>query len=180
MKDLELWILMRVIKNNREFQIVSKIYKWGKFHLRKEAIKVLNIKNHEMINFEIIAKNQNLDITKTNNNVDLATIFNTNLKINTLLRTNNFITLYSKRKTSITLPRFIKITPALLELFYLIYGDGHYQNKLYFVNKVPELHEFVLEQFENIFYIPRNLWRIRILISDLNFKDYAKNYWKNN
>jgi DNA-binding MarR family transcriptional regulator len=170
-------LLIRIIKNNQEFQIATKIYKWGKFHLPKDVIKILDIKNHEIINFEILAKNQDLDIIETNMSIDLAAI--SDPKINVLPRARNFITLYSKHKIPITLPRLIEITPKLLELFYLIHGDGHYQNKLYFVNKTPELHEFVLEQFKNIFCIPRKLWRTRILISDLNFGNYAKDYWQN-
>jgi len=164
-------LLIRILKGDKEIQFISKIYEWGKIHIPIKFTNLLNIKNHEKINSLVISKNQKLDIK---GNIDLY-------GINEIIipRENNHITIYAKRKRPITLPRFIKITSELLELFYLIHGDGHYQDKLYFINKTPELHEFVLEQFENIFRIPKNLWRARILISDLNYKDYAKNYWKN-
>src|SRR3989344_5629581 len=164
-------LLIRILKGDKEIQFISKIYEWGKIHIPIKFTNLLNIKNHEKINSLVISKNQKLDIK---GNIDLY-------GINEIIipRENNHITIYAKRKRPITLPRFIKITSELLELFYLIHGDGHYQDKLYFINKTPELHEFVLEQFKNIFRIPKNLWRARILISDLNYKDYAKNYWKN-
>lgn len=169
-------VIIRIFKENKQVQFVSKIYKWGKIHISKEIIQLLNIKNHERIRFYIIARDQELKLKNEEKMLDLCGISRDNIR--TIPRGYNYITIYSKQKTSITLPRFIKITPKLLELVYLIHGDGHYQNKLYFVNKNPELHKFVLEQFNDIFKIPKDLWKVRILISDLSMGGYAKGYWK--
>ena len=172
-------LLVRIAKDNKEFQFISKLYEWGKIHVSNKVVEALDIKNHEILDFQIIAKNQDVNIKEKELNFDLANISKENTKMQLLPRSKDIITLYSKQKIPITLPRFIKISPELFELTYLIFGDGHYQYKLYFVSKSPELHEFVLELFEKILHIPKNLWRARILMHDTAFADYAKNYWKN-
>jgi hypothetical protein len=131
----------------------------------------LHLKNNEIINVQIISKSKKLEVERE---IDVAGISG-----KVIPRENNYITIYIEKKMPTTLPRIIKITPELLELIYLIHGDGHYQDKFYFVNKAPELHEFVLEYFEDIFRIPRRFWRARVLISDLNFKESSKKYWMN-
>lgn len=166
-------LLIRIGKGNKEVQFVSKIQEWGKIHIPNKFTRFLDIKNHEKINFKIISKDTNLDFINKKDLIDLASINET-----VIPREDNYITLYVKGKTPITLPRFIKITPELIELFYLIHGDGHYQSKFYFVNKAPELHEFVLKQFESIFKFPRDLWKAIVLISNTNFGSQAKSYWK--
>lgn len=169
-------LLLRAIKENKEFEFVAKIYKWGRFYIRRKIIKTINIKNHEKIRFEIINKAQKLK-NRDNNEIDLANIINQNVQI--IPRKNNFITIYSKRRIPITIPRFIKINPKLLELFFLIHGDGHYKTKLFFVNKSPELIKFVMEQFEDILKIPKNEWRGRIILTNLEKQKQVRKYWEN-
>ena len=164
-------LIIRLSKGRKEAQFISKIYRWGKVHVPIKFIKLLKIKNHERIKVEVIGKNKG--VIPISENIDLSQI-----EKDILPRENNFITIYSKQKVSITLPKIIRITPELLELVYLIHGDGHYQYKLYFINKSPELHEFTLNQFENIFKIPKNLWKARVLISNLEHAEHAKDYWK--
>ncbi len=168
-------IIIRICKGNKEFQIVSKIYKWGKINIPRKIVDLLEIKSNEMVRFYIIAIDTKLDLNQRYQAIDLYELRKNKIKI--IPRGLGYITIYSKQKIPITLPRFICKTSNLLELMYLVHGDGHYKYKLYFVNKSPELHEFVLNQFGNIFKIPKSLWKARILIHDLNFADYAKDYW---
>lgn len=170
-------LVIRISKGNKQIQQISKIYNWGKIHIPQESIKFLDIKNHETINFEIVSRNKELNLKNSKRVIDLAELTKNGLK--TIPRENNYLTIYCKRKRPITLPRFIEISPTLIELFYMIHGDGHYKYKLYFVNKMPELHKFVLDKFEEILKVPKEIWKYRILISDLSFQEYAKKYWKN-
>lgn len=168
------FIILRAVKNNKKFEFIGKVIKWGKFSIPKMIIKTLNIKNREKILFEIVEESKNNEIGGEDF-LDLAKI-KENIKM--IYRENRFITLFKEYKIPITLPRFIKITPELIELCFLIHGDGHYQNKLYFVNKNPELHEFVIQKFEEIFKIPRNIWRTRLLFNNQFNKELAKEKWK--
>ena len=169
-------LAIRIENKDKQAQFISKIYKRGKINIPKDIINLLNIKNHQKIKFKIIARDKKSDLNNKKGLIDLYNLEEYKLKI--IPRAYDYITIYSKQKTPITLPRFFKINKELLELVYLIHGDGHYQNKLYFSNKIPELHKFVLEKFDNILRIPKNLWKARILISDLSFNNHAKNYWK--
>lgn len=167
----------KIIKDKKEFEFISKFIKWNRFYIPKYIIESLDIKNHEKINFKIINKAKKLDVKE--NVFDLAEIPNFDNKIKTIERKDNLLTLYSKQKVPITLPRFIDVSQELVELLFLIHGDGHYQYKLYFVSKTPELHKFVMEQFENILHIPKSLWRYIVLLTDLDFAEKSELYWKN-
>jgi len=166
-------LVMRICKDNMKFEFISKICRWGKFSIPKEAIFELNIKNHDLIVFEVVKKAKPLENTDKNF-IDISKTANTKA----IFRENGFITLFQEGRTPITLPRLIEITPELIELFYLIHGDGHYQYKLYFVNKSPELHQFVMSKFDEILKIPLDFWRVRLLFNNSSSKDKAKDKWK--
>lgn len=169
-------LLLRVIKKDKEIEFISKMYEWGKIHIPKKIVNLLDIKNKEKVDFQIISKDNTLK-TSNDRNLDVSKIMNEKIKV--IPRANNMITVYSKHKIPITVPRFIKFSPELFELFFLIHGDGHYKTKLFFVNKTPELIQFVMEQFENILKIPKDEWRARIVLSDLNTQNKVKEFWKN-
>ncbi len=167
-------IILRVIKQNNKFEFITKIGKWGKFSIPKELIETLDIKNHERILFEVVKE------SKRQGNIDKKSIDLTKIEgYNIIYREGNLITLFKKARTIITLPRFIKISPELVELFFLIHGDGHYQYKLYFVNKNYELIDFVMEEFEKILKISRDYWRARVLFNNSSNPEEAKAFWKN-
>ncbi len=168
------FVIFRAIKENKKFEFISQIGKWGDFYILKEVIDVLGISNHEIIKFEVIKttepKNRELE-----NIIDLADLKKEAI---ILFRENGLITIIQKGKIPVTIPRFIKVTPELIELFFLIHGDGHYQSKLFFVNKDEGLHKFVMEQFEKIFRIPMDIWRARLLFNNSADKQEAKQKWK--
>jgi len=165
-------LIMRAVKDNKKFEFVSKLYKWGKFLVSKEAVNVLGIKNQEIIKFEIIKENK--DMGTKNNCLDLSEIEG----VYKIFREDNLITLYKTGGTSITLPRFIEITPDLIELCFLVHGDGSYKEKLYFVNKNPELHRFVIDKFYEVLKIPKEVWRARLLFNHDSDSSIAKEKWK--
>lgn len=167
-------IIIRAVKDNKKFEFITKIIKWGKFSIPKIVIKTLGIKNHEKILFEIVKESKNNKTTKKGF-LDLTKI-KENTKI--IYREKGFITLLKKYTTPIMLPRFIGLTPELIELCFLIHGDGHYKTKLYFVNKNPGLHIFVRQQFEKLFKIPKNIWRARLLFNNSADQELAKIKWK--
>jgi hypothetical protein len=167
-------IILRAIKDKRKFEFISKVGKWGRFHILKETIEVLGIQNHELIDFEVIRLIGTTNTLPIKEVIDLINIPNSKV----IHRENDFITLTKLGAIPITLPRFIKITPKLIELFYLIHGDGSYQEKLYFVNKDSGLHHFVLDNFEEIFRIPRETWRVRLLFNHDSDAEIAKSKWK--
>jgi bifunctional DNA-binding transcriptional regulator/antitoxin component of YhaV-PrlF toxin-antitoxin module len=169
-------VVIRIRMANREVEFITKIYKWGKIVVPRNVVDSLKIKNHDCVNVKIITKAAFL--TKSHKSIDLSQITEYDESVKTLPRGRDFITLYTKRKNPITLPRFIKPSLNLIELLFLVHGDGHYAYKFYFSNKSPELHNFVLENFEKIFRLPRDLWKSRILLSNLENGDYAKEYWK--
>jgi len=164
-------LLIRLSKTNNQAQFVSKINEWGKIHVPSKFVDILELRNHEPVLIQLISKNKRLQLSK--GVIDLSGI-----GTDVIPREEGYITIYTKRKRPVTLPGFIEITPVLLELFFLIHGDGHYKTKLFFVNKAPELHAFVLEQFENILKIPKSLWKARLLISNTEHEEEAKSYWK--
>jgi len=170
------YIVLRAVKDNKKFEFVSKIAKWGKFHIPEIVIRILSINNHDKITFEVM-KESPKGIVLEKELIDLV-----ELKENTtiLYREDNFITVVKKRSIPITLPRFIKITPKLIELCFLIHGDGHYKSKLFFVNKDQGLHEFVLQKFEEVLRIPRGIWRARLLFNNPADQETAKEKWREN
>lgn len=168
-------LIFRISKANKIFEFISQMGKWGNFHILKDAIDILKIENHEIIQFEIVKTTPKETSVKKDKAIDLAEV-KENAQV--LFRKNNFITAYTKKATPITLPRFIDITPELIELFFLIHGDGHYQYKLYFVNKEADLHKFVIAQFEELLRIPKSLWRARLLFNNIASQEKAKAKWK--
>jgi len=168
------WIILRALKGNKKFEFVTKILKWGKFAIPKIVIETLGIKNHEKILFEVVKQSENNQTIK-GNFINLSKI-KENVKI--IYRENNYITLLKEYKTPITLPRFIEITPKLIELCFLIHGDGHYEYKLYFANKDSGLHKFVMEKFEEIFTIPKDIWRARLLFNNDSDQEVARKKWR--
>jgi len=170
------YVVFRFIKDNKKFEFLSRINKWGKFHIPKIAIETLSINNHEQIYFEVVGEKDKSN-EKESNSLDLS---NSGRKTGVIFRENNFITLIEKGKIPITLPRFIEITPDLIELCFLIHGDGHYNTKLFFVNKDTELIRFVINKFEEIFRIPKDTWRARLLFNNSASPDVAKKRWKKN
>lgn len=171
-------IVVRICRENQEVEFTTKVHEWGKIHISKTFVNLLRISNHETIQINLIAKAQNLPAVD-NGRLDLATIAIYDEQAKIIPRANNFITIYRKQKGPITLPRFLELSPKLIELFFLIHGDGHYAEKLYFANKSPELHNFVMNEFESILRIPKNLWRSRVLLHNLEKTATAKEYWKN-
>lgn len=171
-------VLVRICREKQEVEFVTKVRECGQMHIPKAILDLLEMKNRETIVINIIAKTQNL-ININDERIDLAQITDYDNGVKIIPRALDFVTVYRKQKVPITLPRFIELSPKLIELFFLIHGDGHYAEKLYFANKLPELHSFVMKEFENILRIPKNLWRSRILLHDLENTDDATEYWKN-
>lgn len=167
-------IILRAVKENNKFEFATKIQMWGKFSILKEAIKILNVNNHEKILFEVVKESE-----KSNESdkryIDLSKI----REYKVIYRYDNFLTLFKEGRTPITTPRFIEVTPDLIELFFLIHGDGSYKEKLFFVNKNLELHKFVIEQFEKILKVPKEIWKARVLFNYNSNPDLAKLFWKN-
>ncbi len=168
-------IVFRACKDNKKFEFISQIGKWGKFHILKEVIEALEIKNHDRINFEVMSFTNNT-AKQENNLIDLTKLKNSVI----LFRESGLLTIYQKGKINITLPRCIELTPDLIELFFLIHGDGHYNTKLFFVNKEIELIRFVINKFESILGIPKETWRARLLFNNSANPDFAKRRWKMN
>ncbi len=167
-------VVLRIKYKNDIIQLISKIYKSGKIYIPLEILKHFSLKDSTTFFCDII-NNEPVDNKKLGPNyLDLTKILS-DLKI--ILRYNNFITLYKKEKIAITIPRYIQITPSLIEFFYLIHGDGHYKYKFYFVNKQKELHEFILNEFERVFYISREMFRAKLIVSNLNNYEELINYW---
>jgi len=167
------FVILRAIKEDKKFEFITKMRKWGKFDIPKKVIEMLNIQDHENVKFEIIKENnQKSSATRI---IDLA-----NIKGHILFRKNDFITICQGGKVPITLPRFIEITSELIELCFLIHGDGSYKEKLFFANKNPELHRFVIDKFEKIFRLPKDIWRGRLLFNNPSDSLVAKENWKDN
>ncbi|MAG16386.1 hypothetical protein CMO88_04985 [Candidatus Woesearchaeota archaeon] len=170
-------LLVRICRENQEVEFVTKMYKWRKLHIPQIIVDKLNIQNNENIFVKIIARDKCLP--ESYQQIDLAQIVHYDKNVKIIPRAKNYITIYRKQKEPITIPRFIQLSSNLIELFFLVHGDGHYAYKLYFANKLPELHVFVIDEFEKIFRLPKAVWRSRILLHDLRHGLYAKEYWKN-
>ncbi len=170
------YLILRASKDNKKFEFITHITIWGKFGIPKEVIEKLNINNHEIISFEIIKESSKYGAQESNS-IDLANIKE---NINLLYRGNNYITLIKRWAIPITLPRFIEITPNLIELCFLIHGDGHYKKKLFFVNKDGDLINFVMDKFEKILGVPKETWRARLLFNNSASPNLAKEKWKIN
>ena len=167
------YVIFRAVKSKNKFEFIAKINKWGRIHLHKEVIQTLNIKNHDKIEFEVVQSGRS--VNHLPGYINLSEIKE---KTTIILIKNNFITIIKKRTTPITLPQYIKITPDLIELCYLIHGDGHYNTKLFFVNKEADLIHFVLDKFEEILRIPKRTWRARLLFNNSASQELAKEKWK--
>lgn len=167
-------VLFRAIKANKKFEFISKIGKWGKFYVPKEVIESLRIQNHESVLFEFITKDSSLQ--KEDNKIDFADIVSFDNKIKIIPRKNNFVTLWKKQHVPVTIPRFIDYSNELYVLSFLVHGDGHYKSKFYFSNAQYRLHKFVIDEFEKLFKIPKDVWRCRILHT--NPDSSKKAYWK--
>lgn len=166
------FVIFRAVKGNKKFEFISKIRKWGKFHILKDVVKELNLENHEIVSFEIIKNNLKKELLD-NNEIDLINCSDANI-----VYRDHMITIVKKGTTPITLPRYIKITPDLIELCFLIHGDGHYNTKLFFVNKDIELIRFVMHKFEEILRVPKDAWRARLLFNNSASSDLAKERWR--
>ncbi len=171
------FVIFRAIKENIKFEFISKITLWGRFSVPKTVIDTLNISNREVVHFEVIKINKSSKQTIDNNVIDLGNLKN---NINIIYRDSNLITIVKNGTTPITLSRYISITPDLIELCYLIHGDGHYNTKLFFVNKDIELIRFVMDKFEEILRIPKETWRARLLFNHSSDAEIAKEKWKTN
>lgn len=170
-------ILIRVKNHDKEVQYISKIYKWGKIHLPKQYVKLLGLNNKQEINWQIFARDEILKRNIENQAIDLANLGDNSIKI--IPRTSNLITVYSKRNIVITLPRYVNISQNLFELFFLVHGDGHYKTKLFFVNKSPELINFVMSCFKANLGVSNEEWMAKLLISDNRNAIHSREYWKN-
>lgn len=168
------FVILRVIKGNKKFEFISKIGEGGRFSIPQQAIQILELHEGEITFFEVIAKKDKSDV-KIEKAIDLADI-KENSSI--IFREKSSITIVKGGTIPITLPRFIHISAELIELCFLIHGDGHYNTKLFFVNKKAELIEFVIAKFEEILNIPRELWRARVLFNNSADADLAKKMWK--
>src|SRR3989344_484209 len=170
-------ILIRIEKAHKNFQLIVKISRWGKIHVPAKVVKILGLKNHERIICYVLNRDKKVAVQNSERHIDLAKLSKDN-EVRIIPREGRNITIYKKQKTPITVPRFIEITPDLIELCFLIHGDGHYQNKLYFVNKAPELINFVMHQFDESLRIPKNCWRAKIDLFKGEDKECSKEYWK--
>ena len=167
------FVIFRAVKGSSKFEFISQIGKWGKFHIFKEVIGTLKISNHEIIEFEVVKiVEPRRDMSK--NSIDLANLQGAKI----LFRESGLITIIQKSKVAITLPRYIQITPNLIELCFLIHGDGHYNTKLFFVNKDIKLIRFVMHKFEEILRVPKDTWRARLLFNNSASSDLAKERWR--
>ncbi|MFQ6010119.1 MAG: hypothetical protein ACE5J7_03310 [Candidatus Aenigmatarchaeota archaeon] len=167
-------VLFRAKKNKKTFEFTSKLGNWGKFHIPKELVETLRIKNHERIVFETIAKNSK-PIPRAQP-IDLADITSMDSRLKIILRPKGFVTIWKKAHTPITVPRFLEPSEDLFVFAYLMHGDGHYKSKFFFSNASYRLHRFVMEKFEEIFTLPKNMWRCRV--SHHKEDPAVKIYWK--
>ena len=171
------FVIFRALKNNKKFEFISKITIWGRFCVPKVIIDTLNICDKEVVHFEVIKTKKKIKSDSNTDSIDLITFKE---GIHLLFREDNLITIVKNGTTSVTLPRYLKITPNLIELCFLIHGDGHYNTKLFFVNKDTELIRFVMNKFEEILRIPKETWRARLLFNNSASPEVAKERWKIN
>src|SRR3989344_3711955 len=168
--------IVRLSKERNTFEIISKVYRWGRIHIPKKIIETLDIAHLEKIKIEIIKKT-NIDQQK--NKIFLSQLLAPNKKVRVIGRTNNFVTLFVNQQRPITLRNDIEITPRLIETFFLVHGDGHYSDKLFFTNNNPDLHNFVINAFHQELNIPPSIWRGRINLNKSFDEMPAMNYWLN-
>lgn len=92
----------------------------------------------------------------------------------------NLLILNRKYRKPLILPRFINLDMEFLKALYIVWGDGSYKQKFFFANKEPDLHKYIITNFEKYLKIPKTLWRLRILHSSYDNKKVAnsiKNKW---
>jgi len=167
-------LIIRLSKERNTFEIISKVYRWGRIHIPKKVIETLDIAHLEKIKIEIVKKK---NIKQQKNKIFLSQLLASNKKVRVIGRTNNFVTLFVNQQRPITLRNNIGITPCLIESFFLIHGDGHYSDKLYFANNNPDLHNLVIETFNTSLSLPKSIWRGRINLKGSFDEDFAVNYW---
>ncbi|MBS3167804.1 hypothetical protein J4216_01630 [Candidatus Woesearchaeota archaeon] len=172
-------VVVRINKENRIYEFITKIREWGKINIPIKIIKDLSIKNKEKLKIELI-KNKEFKNINRENTINLTNIIRFNKKLEIINRNEKYITIYKTSCIPITIPRIIKINEDLIEAIYLLHGDGHYQKKLYFSNKNYDLHKFIINTFNKQLFIPKKLWRYRINHNKRELIDKAKNFWIEN
>ena len=168
-------LILRINNFNRTYQIITKVNIWGKISVPKEVINTLGISHKQKVSIEIIKESE----TSATEEVNLSSLLQKKEKLKILKRENNFVTIYSSGKFPITLPNNISLDPELIEIFFLIHGDGHYKDKLFFSNKEPELHQSVMRIFQKHLSIPMFIWRARVNLNDSYKEEVAKSCWLN-
>ena len=93
-------LIIRLSKDKNTFEIISKMYPWGRIHIPKKVIETLDIAHLEKIKIEIIKKT-NIDQQK--NKIFLSQLLAPNKKVRVIGRTNNFVTLFVNQQRPITL-----------------------------------------------------------------------------
>ncbi len=168
-------IILRLSHLAKTYELIAKIHPWGKINIPTEVIATLNLTHNQKITIEVITEAE----PGTPLNINLESLFKNQEKVKIIHRENEYITIYSLGKTPITLPNSMPLHPELIEHFFLIHGDGHYQKKLFFSNKEAELHQSVIKTFEKYLKIPRFAWKMRINLHDSYNEELAREYWLN-
>ncbi len=167
-------LIIRISKNAKIFELISILYKGGRIHVPQKVILELGINHAEKVSVDIINKTAPINQP---NYISLTELLKSKKRVKLIGRGNGFVTLVISRHCPITIPNNIKLTPKLIETFFLIHGDGHYKYKLFFANKNPELHSFVIKTFKESLCIPPNIWRGRINLNKAFDENIAIAYW---
>jgi hypothetical protein len=169
-------ILLRFNFNGNICIDVCTIADWGRTTLSTNLGKFLRLKKGTEISVEILAKANKLKVDKVmiGNKLDLLALMP---NYATFERSEGYITLYRKPSRPITIPRFLELNSELLETLYLVWGDGSYEDKLFLANKCPELHLKLSNYFENYLKMPKEFWKLRILLTNKQNSQEAKKYW---
>ncbi len=168
-------IILRINNLKKRYEIVAKVGAWGRIAVSREVINTLNITPGQKTSIEVIKEREIVSSGETN----LVSLLKNKENIKIVARENSFVTIYSEGKFPITMPKNVSLDQELIECFFLIHGDGHYQEKLFFSNKESELHRQVIEVFQKRLGIPQSIWKARINLNSNYKNDTAKNFWLN-
>ncbi len=167
-------LILRINNLKQTYEIIARVSIWGKINVPREVINILNITLGQKVSIEIIKEAE----MSAPEEINFASLLEKKEDIKIIKRENNFTTIYSSGKFPLTLPNNISLLhPELIEIFFLIHGDGHYKDKLFFANKEFGLHRSVMEVFQKYLGIPTFIWRARVNLNNSYKEDLAKNYW---
>ncbi|MBI2145961.1 hypothetical protein HYU22_01310 [Candidatus Woesearchaeota archaeon] len=169
-------VILRITNSKKTYEIITKVGAWRRINVPREVIDSLNIVHEQKVIIEIIKETDHRNSEKK----DLVSLLEHKKNIKMINRENNYVTIYSRRKFPITLPKKVSLEPELIECFFLIHGDGHYKEKLFFTNKDIGLHESVIDLLQKYLGIPTSIWKMRINLHESYREKEAKNFWLNN